>query len=277
MGNTSKDQESNSNMSDCKTPSKVEVDEDTLISTPNKKIKLSAANEAKCDLLTKFEKMPVDKNVQDFEGRENIFKTPRSRRNDHGHGHSKKRNGRNSADSVSSSASGRKSKTPTEFESDLSIIDRRQKQVDYGKNTIGYQNYCQLVLKEKRAKEDPQTPDKFVKFSRRSWDQQVKLWRLKLHSYDPNDGENDGNMDMSDFLSEISFNSNLTDSATPGCSSPVSRDLCSSPFSASVTDDDYVPMPSSEVDNLFNSEMSDNCTDGFEMQLFANIVEDELK
>ena len=39
---------------------------------------------------------------------------------------------------------------------------QRQKQIDYGKNTVGYEKYLQLVPKSKRGPTDPKTPNIYV-------------------------------------------------------------------------------------------------------------------
>ena len=61
----------------------------------------------------------------------------------------------------------------------------RQKQIDYGKNTVGYDAYVELVPRDRRGLTDPQTPDIRSSCSRRSWDGQIKKWRRLLHAYDP--------------------------------------------------------------------------------------------
>ncbi|KAN0021900.1 hypothetical protein ACTFIU_004045 [Dictyostelium citrinum] len=76
-------------------------------------------------------------------------------------------------------------------ETDEEKIKQRQKQIDFGKNTIGYDNYIQKVPKDKRDRSHPRTPDKYQKCSRRSWLGQVKIWRKALHKFDPNKSDND--------------------------------------------------------------------------------------
>lgn len=78
-----------------------------------------------------------------------------------------------------------------EKETDPEVLRRRQKQIDFGRNTVGYDNYIKTVPKEERQQDDPQTPNKLSKYSRRGWDGLIKQWRLRLHKYDPNDEDDD--------------------------------------------------------------------------------------
>ncbi|GLV35960.1 Stem-loop binding protein [Carabus blaptoides fortunei] len=77
-------------------------------------------------------------------------------------------------------------KSNIEHETDKVILERRQKQIDYGKNTIGYDNYRKLVPIHNRTKEHPKTPVKHLKYSRRGWDGLIRTWRQQLHEFDPN-------------------------------------------------------------------------------------------
>uniref|UniRef100_A0A1Q3EVT4 Putative histone rna hairpin-binding protein n=1 Tax=Culex tarsalis TaxID=7177 RepID=A0A1Q3EVT4_CULTA len=97
--------------------------------------------------------------------------------------HGRERFRRESTDSGDGSS--QSSRRPIEYEKDIEILVRRQKQIDYGKNTLGYENYLRQVPKEQRTKEHPKTPPKHIKYSRRAWDGLVRVWRKKLHCFDP--------------------------------------------------------------------------------------------
>eukprot|EP00026_Physarum_polycephalum_P005665 Phypoly_transcript_05700.p1 GENE.Phypoly_transcript_05700~~Phypoly_transcript_05700.p1 ORF type:complete len:472 (+),score=142.77 Phypoly_transcript_05700:192-1607(+) len=72
-------------------------------------------------------------------------------------------------------------------ETDARRLAQRQKQIEYGKATLGYKDYTKLIAKSKRKREDPKTPNKYQVCSKRSWDGQIRKWRRMLHFYDPAD------------------------------------------------------------------------------------------
>jgi len=66
-------------------------------------------------------------------------------------------------------------------ETDEDVLNRREKQISYGKNTVDYDRYSLLVHKTDRTDTMPRTPNKHRKYSRRQWDGLVKNWKQRIH------------------------------------------------------------------------------------------------
>ena len=64
-------------------------------------------------------------------------------------------------------------------------IKKRQIQVSYGKNTLGYDNYISQIPKTKREITMPRTPDASLDIPTKRWAGLIKAWRVQLHKYDP--------------------------------------------------------------------------------------------
>jgi len=73
--------------------------------------------------------------------------------------------------------------TYVERETDEKTLQRRQKQLDYGKVTVDYEEYLNEIPREERKIFHPRTPDKYQKASRRHFDSQIKNWKKSIHSW----------------------------------------------------------------------------------------------
>mmetsp|Transcript_8027 Transcript_8027/g.13352 ORF Transcript_8027/g.13352 Transcript_8027/m.13352 type:complete len:276 (+) Transcript_8027:133-960(+) len=71
-------------------------------------------------------------------------------------------------------------------ETNLQRIEMRLKQIQFGKNTVGYDNYLATVSREKRGcySIHPRTPDPYKEMSKRAFDGCIKAWRRALHKWD---------------------------------------------------------------------------------------------
>jgi len=63
------------------------------------------------------------------------------------------------------------------------VLQRRKKQIKYGKNTEDYTTYIQKVPKNDRSSEMPRTPDIHKIYSRRRWDDKVRKWKIYIHKF----------------------------------------------------------------------------------------------
>jgi len=75
--------------------------------------------------------------------------------------------------------------TAKPLETDERKLSGRARQIEIGKSTEGYSLYLADIPRKDRSKDHPWTPDKFTICSTRSWQGVVRLWRRKLHFWDP--------------------------------------------------------------------------------------------
>eukprot|EP00877_Chromochloris_zofingiensis_P006539 jgi/Chrzof1/2138/Cz11g03280.t1 len=103
----------------------------------------------------------------------------------------------------------------------------RQRQIDFGKNTLGYEQYLKLVPKGRRRlmgkNHDPKTPDIALNCSNRAFLGLVKQWRRRLHAYDPSN--QDGGPKQLDFGDD-------GNGATPGHCTAADMDADQTPTAA---------------------------------------------
>eukprot|EP01116_Phalansterium_solitarium_P011579 TRINITY_DN27300_c0_g1_i1.p1 TRINITY_DN27300_c0_g1~~TRINITY_DN27300_c0_g1_i1.p1 ORF type:complete len:447 (-),score=58.94 TRINITY_DN27300_c0_g1_i1:214-1554(-) len=85
-------------------------------------------------------------------------------------------------------------------ETDPHRLSTRQRQIDYGRNTIGYDVYVKEVPKDRRQRGQPVTPDIHQVCSKRSWDGQIRKWRRELHNFDPAAADGEIELDLSEQL-----------------------------------------------------------------------------
>jgi Histone RNA hairpin-binding protein RNA-binding domain len=88
------------------------------------------------------------------------------------------------------SSSHQQGSTTISREVDVIRISNRRKQLDHGKNTLGYDRFRFLIPRSvngdhrDHSPSSAVTPDPLAEWSKRGWDEALRHWRRDLHSFD---------------------------------------------------------------------------------------------
>ncbi|MCP9262300.1 Histone RNA hairpin-binding protein [Dirofilaria immitis] len=66
---------------------------------------------------------------------------------------------------------------------DESTLLRRAKEIEKAKEKPIYAKYLAKVPRYARTKDMPKTPNKYIQYSRRSWDKLIRLWKRRLYEW----------------------------------------------------------------------------------------------
>ncbi|KAI6186979.1 Slbp protein [Aphelenchoides besseyi] len=66
---------------------------------------------------------------------------------------------------------------------DEATMKRRTKEIDLAKTQPIYVRYCNEVARSARLKAHPKTPNKYLNYSRRNWDAQMRKWKRSLYEW----------------------------------------------------------------------------------------------
>lgn len=64
---------------------------------------------------------------------------------------------------------------------DQKVLEKRSREIERAKEKPVYARYLAEVPRSERTRDHPKTPNKFINYSRRSWDSQVRRWKRSLY------------------------------------------------------------------------------------------------
>ncbi|VDM53505.1 unnamed protein product [Angiostrongylus costaricensis] len=93
---------------------------------------------------------------------------------------------------------------------DKATLDRRTKEIERAKEKPVYARYLEEIPRQQRIKGvHPRTPNKYLNFSRRSWDAQIRNWKRSLYLWAGEEPSDSVNTSFCSYSSEESKQSDV--------------------------------------------------------------------